>query len=131
MTLRERIDSDYKTAFKERNLGKKTFLSVIKGEIENEASRTGNVTDETVLAILKKMEKSLKQINNDESKVELSYLDSYLPKLMSESDIRLIVSSIISDGRASNMGDVMRLFNSQYKGLADNSMVSKIAKEFI
>jgi uncharacterized protein YqeY len=107
---------------------RKNFLGLLKGEIQNEEGRGTVTTDETVMTILRKMEKSLKQTNTTESLNELKYLDSYLPKLMSEDQIRVIVSAYKSEG-LTNVGQIMGRFNKEHKGLADNKLVSTIISE--
>lgn len=130
MTLKEQISKDFMTAFKAKEMEKKNFLGVIKGEIQTAEGRGTESTDENVMSILKKVEKSLKQTNTDESKVELTYIEGYLPQLMSEEDIRKIVMTLVKGG-ASNIGQVMGMFNKNYKGKADNKIVSQVAKELV
>jgi uncharacterized protein YqeY len=130
MSLREQINAEFMTAFKNKEMDKKNFLGVVKGEIQNEEGRGVNVTDEVVLSILKKMEKSLTQTNTDESLKELEYIKPYLPQLMSEDSIRTIVIELINDGFR-DMGKIMGQFNGKYKGQADNKIVSKITKELL
>jgi uncharacterized protein YqeY len=55
MTLKEQINADFMSAFKNKEMDKKNFLGVVKGEIQNEEGRSGTVTDEVVLSILKKI----------------------------------------------------------------------------
>jgi uncharacterized protein YqeY len=130
--LKEQINTDFMTAFKAKDMEKKNFLGVVKGEIQTEEGRTGTANDEVVLAILKKMEKSLKQTNTEESLRELTYIEGYLPKLMSEDVIREKVKAIISENEGSNMGFLMGMFNKQNAGQAfDNKVVSNIIKEEI
>jgi uncharacterized protein YqeY len=130
MSLKEQINVDFMTAFKAKEMEKKNFLGVVKGEIQNEAGRSGKEDDETVLNILKKMEKSLKQTNTEESLKELEYIKPYLPTLMDEVLIRSILESYKNTG-IDDMGKMMSAFNKEYKGKADNALVSKIVKEVI
>lgn len=130
MSLREQINVEFMTAFKNKEMEKKNFLGVLKGEIQNEEGRGVNVTDEVVISILKKMEKSLTQTNTDESLKELEYIKPYLPTLMDETLIRSIINSYKNTGM-NNVGQMMGTFNKEYKGKADNSLVSKIVKEVI
>jgi uncharacterized protein YqeY len=130
MTLKEQINADFMTAFKAKDMDKKNFLGVVKGEIQNEEGRGTVATDEVVIAILRKMEKSLNQINTAESLIELDYINPYLPQLMSEDEIREIVAGYVSTG-FSNPNALMGTFNKEHKGLADNKLVSKIIKEFL
>jgi uncharacterized protein YqeY len=130
MSLREQINVEFMTAFKNKEMEKKNFLGVLKGEIHNEEGRGVSVTDEVVLSILKKMEKSLTQTNTDESLKELEYIKPYLPKLMDEFSIRSIIRTFKKDG-IDNVGKMMGAFNKVYKGKADNTLVSKIVKEVL
>ena len=130
MSLKEQIQTDFMTAFKAKNMDKKNFLGLIKGEIQNEFGRSGKEDDGTVLGILKKMEKSLKQTNTTESLTELEYIKPYLPTMMGEDRIREILHDYKSNG-LNNVGQMMGEFNKVYKGKADNALVSKIVKEVL
>jgi uncharacterized protein YqeY len=130
MTLKEKINVDFMSAFKNKEMEKKNFLGVVKGEIQTEEGRTGTATDEVVLSILKKMEKSLTQTNTAESLKELEYIKPYLPQMMSENLIWEKVTTYVSSG-LTNIGQIMGEFNKHYKGLVDNKVVSKIAKEIL
>jgi uncharacterized protein YqeY len=130
MSLKEQIQADFMTAFKAKDMDKKNFLGLIKSEIQNEFGRSGKEDDETVLGILKKMEKSLKQTNTDESLGELEYIKPYLPTMMGEDRIREILHDYKTNG-LNNVGQMMGEFNKTFKGMADNSVVSKIVKEVL
>jgi hypothetical protein len=130
MSLKEKINTDFITAFKAKEMEKKDFLGLLKGEIQNEQGRGTVITDETIMLILRKMEKSLKQTNTEQSLVELKYLEAYLPKLMSEEQIREIVLVYKASG-LNNLGKIMGQFNKEYKGLADNKVVSNIITELL
>lgn len=128
MTLKERIMSDFLFAYKEKNMEKKNFLGVLKGEIENMRGNGMEVSDESVMGILKKMEKSLKTTDNEESKRELGFLEPYLPQMMSEQEIRDIIEQLRVLG-INDIAGIMREFNTKYRGQADNSIVSRIARD--
>lgn len=121
------------TAFKSGETSKKNFLGLIKSEIKANEGRGISPTDENVLKVLNKMNKSLIETlasGNTEAEDEIKILSEYLPKLMSEDDIKIEVESIISDG-ASNIGMVMGAFNKKFSGKADNKLVSKIAGQLL
>jgi uncharacterized protein YqeY len=128
--LKEKISEDFMTAFKAKDMNKKNFLGVIKGEIQNAELRGISPTDENVLNILRKMEKSLTQTNTTESLAELEYIKPYLPQMMSEKLIREKVLTYKKSG-ITNLGQIMGEFNKHYKGQVDNKMVSEIAKEIL
>lgn len=130
MSLKERINADFMAAFKAKEMEKKNFLGVVKGEIQNESGRSGKDDDETVMGILKKIEKSLKQTNTAESLTELEYIKPYLPVMMDEISIRSIIRTFKKEG-IDDVGKMMGAFNKVYKGKADNAVVSKIVKEVL
>ena len=130
MILKEQINKDFMEAFKSKNMDKKNFLGVIKGEINTLEGRGIESNDDNVLGVLKKVSKSLKQTNTEDSLRELTYLDDYLPKLMSEELIRVTVQGLINNG-ADNIGKIMGTFNKQFPGKADNQLVSKISRELL
>lgn len=130
MTLKEKINADFIEAFKAKDMSKKTFLGILKGEIQNEEGRGVVSTDETVLSIIRKMEKSLKTTNTPESLAELEFIKPYLPTLMGEERIREILMGYKSNG-LTNMGQMMGEFNKSFKGMADNKLVSEIIKEIL
>ena len=114
MTLKEQISKDYMEAFKQKNSLKKTLLSVVKGDIQSLEKKENieNLSDTEVLKILNKMAKSLKEslsYGNEEAQAELDIISQYLPKQMSESEIREKVQSLIDSG-VNNMGGIMKEF---------------------
>ena len=129
-TLKEKINSDFMIAFKNKEMDKKNFLGLIKGEIQLQEGRGVESTDENVLVILKKLEKSLNQNGDENSKKELEYLSTYMPKMMSEDEIRNIIINLKEEG-LNNLGQIMGEFNKNFKGKADNKLVSQVAKEVL
>jgi len=127
MSLKEQINADFMSAFKAKDMERKNFLGVVKGEIQNEEGRGTVSTDESVLLILRKLEKSIKQTNVPQSLIELEYLKPYLPSLMSEDQIKTIIQGYKESG-LTNVGQIMGQFNKEYKGLADNKLVSETVK---
>ena len=132
MELKEQISKDFIAAFKEGVEGrdKKNFLGVLKGEIQTAESKKNFKGDETVLGIVKKMEKSLKENGDEDSLRELTYIEGYLPTLMSEEQVGTLINAMVAGG-ANNIGMIMKQFNENYKGQVDNKMVSQIAKEIL
>jgi hypothetical protein len=128
MELKERINADFMTAFKNKEMEKKNFLGVVKGEIQTEEGRTGKATDDVVLGILKKMEKSLTQTNTPESLKELEYIKPYLPELMSREEIVSLIKEMAENGY-DNVSKIMKQFNTIHLGKADNRIVSEVAKK--
>ena len=133
MTLKEKISKDYMTAFKEKNTVSKNLLSVIKGEVQTVEKNKSveNLSDEDVMKILTKTAKSLKETisltNDEKSKLELSILEDYLPKLMSKDEVTQKVSDLVNSG-VTQMGAIMKEFASLP---ADKKMVSEVFRELV
>jgi len=129
MTIKERIHADFIKAFKEKDFTRKDFLGLLKSEIQNEETRPNAVSsDANTLLILRRMEKALKQTESPQTLLELQYMEPYLPQLMSEDQIREIVSGYKENG-LNNAGQIMGQFSKEYKGLADMRLVSNIISE--
>lgn len=131
--LKEKINQDFMLAFKSKEMEKKNFLGVIKGEVQNAEGRGIESNDENVMSILKKVEKSLKESiksGDVEAEFQLNILNEYLPKLMSSEEVKKEVELIVQEG-AKNIGMVMGAFNKKFQGKADNSEVRKIAEEIL
>jgi uncharacterized protein YqeY len=131
MTLKERIHKDFMEAFKAKDMVRKNFLGLLKGEIQSEEGRGSVATDAVVMTILKKMEKSLKQTNTEESLSELEFIKPYLPSMMSYEEIETIIQGYYNDEGLSTIGDMMKKFNANYNGKADNKEVSSIINKTI
>jgi uncharacterized protein len=128
--LKDKISEDFMKAFKAKDMDKKNFLGVIKGEIQLQEGRGIDSTDENVLKVLKKIEKSLKQTNTKETKKELSYIKKYLPEQMDEKRIKEIILEYTNSGLG-DVGQIMGKFNKEHKGKADNKLVSEIVKSIL
>lgn len=129
--IKQQLKEAYIQAMKDKNILKKNLFGVILGEIQNQELRGIESTDENVLSVLKRMEKSLSQTNTEESLAELELIKPYLPQLMDKDSISKIISQFIIDGVPVNMGELMKAFNLLYKGKADNKIVSQVIKELI
>ena len=133
MTLKERISEDYMTAFNAKDNVAKNLLSVIKGEIQTAEKSTGieNMPDEDVIKILNKTVKSLKETlhasDSEDTKLELSIIEGYLPTQMSREEIFNKVNTLKVAG-TTNIGEIMK----EFEGLpVDRSIVFDAIKEVI
>lgn len=133
MTLKERINADFMTAFKAKNMVAKSILSVVKGEIQTVEKNTGsdNLSDVEVTKILTKTVKSLKETislaNDEKSKLELAIVEVYLPKQMSKEEVTAKVTELVNSG-ITQIGAIMKEFSTLP---ADKKMVSETIKEVI
>jgi len=133
MTLKEKINTDFMTAFKSKNMVAKSILSVVKGEIQTVEKNVGtdNLSDVEVNKILTKTVKSLKETialtNDEKSKVELSVIEVYLPTQMSKEEVTAKVTELVNSG-ITQIGAIMKEFATLP---VDKKMVSESIKEVI
>ncbi|KEI00966.1 GatB/YqeY domain-containing protein [Clostridium botulinum] len=144
MSLKEKLQQDWKVAMKNRDKFRSSTLSMAKAAIL-QVEKTDNrvLDDEEIIGILSKEVKSrrdaLVDFENgnrqdlvDEAKSEIEILLEYLPKQLTEDEIAEIVRQIICETGASSakdMGKVMSAAMVKLKGRADGKLVSSIVKQ--
>ncbi len=151
MTLREKIETDYKNALKSKDKKKiSTYRLILAGikdlDINNRSSPQKKKTDdEDVKRLLKKMIKQRsesievykKNNRNDLLEIEESevlVLNEYLPKQLSDEETKKICSDIISATGSSSikdMGKVMAELKKKYADTIDFSKAGAILKEML
>lgn len=135
MSLREKIDNDLKTARKEQNKEVVSFLRVLKGEIQRAESPSTPMSDVEITKIITKITKNLSQVNTEESKREMEFLNKYLPEPLTEEEIKSLIDDICLNFTEPltmrDMGSIMSKFNEKYSGQADNRIVSQLVKSKI
>lgn len=158
MSLKEQIEQDFKDAFKERRADELSTLKMLKAALQNKekekqflaSKREGIIVSivlndqeiiEVVSAEIKKLRDSIamfKQGRRDDlveaAQKEIEILLRYLPKQLTENEIKELAISVIQETRANNikdMGKVMALLVPKIKGKADNSLVGEIVKNLL
>jgi uncharacterized protein YqeY len=149
MLLKDRINADFMEAYKAKDMMKKNFLGVLKGAIQTQEGKNIESTDENVLKVIKSMEKGIleniegrKQTGLDitEQELELKYIKSYQPEMMSDDEIRAILMALVNrpifdtnDPLTKKLAFTMGMFNKENRGGKpfDNNTVSKIIKEIL
>lgn len=148
MDLFERISEDIKAAMKARDKVRlDTLRNVKKVFLEAKTAPGANDTlaDADALKIVQKLAKQGKEtaqtyIDNgrqdlaDGELAQVSVLEEYLPKQLSEAEIEERVKSIITETGASSMKDmgrVMGLASKQLAGQADGKLVSEVVKRLL
>ena len=140
MTLKEKINDDFITAMKSKNVVAKGILSVVKGEIQTVEKNIGsdNLSDSEVNKILTKIAKSLNETiktltSTDRSEnlvqacAELAIVQSYLPKQMSKDEVTEKVTALVGSG-ITQIGAIMKEFSTLP---VDKKMVSEVIKEVV
>ncbi|MBN8696645.1 MAG: GatB/YqeY domain-containing protein [Bacteroidetes bacterium] len=145
MALEEKINADIKAAMLAKESAKLEALRAVKSAILLLKTSPEGYTDETELKALQKMVKQRKETADvyngqgraDLAEVELAQaaiIEVYLPKQMSEAEIKSEVEKIIAAVGANSpadMGKVMGAATKALAGKADGKVVSTIVKELL
>jgi uncharacterized protein len=148
MSLEQHINDDIKSAMLAKDKRKLEALRAVKAAIllsKTDKGSAGGIETEAEMKILQKLVKQrresadiYKQQNRpdlvEEEEFQLSVIAKYLPEQISESDVRKIISEIISETGAAtikDMGKVMSLATKKLSGKADNKLISSIVKELL
>ena len=142
MTLREKIESDYKSTLKSKDKNKiSTYRLILSGikdlDINNRSGPEKKETDENdIKKLLKKMIKQrtesieiYKKGNRSDlleiEQSEASILSEYLPAQMGEEETKKICSEIIEKTGASTVKDMGKVMGELKKNYADSIDFSK------
>ena len=141
--LMDKINAQIKEAMIKKDEITKNTLRAVKSDVTSEArERHCEVTDELTLEILRKtatkIGKDLEEFEKvgatgtelyEKTKQELTLLEEYLPKLMSEDEIRAKAIEIISNLPAdAKFGIKMSSVMKELKGKADGKLVQSVVK---
>jgi len=148
MALEQQIMAEMKDAMKSKNEGLLRSLRAIKAEIikaKTEPGAAGEIDEATEQKFLQKMMKQRrdsleifeKQGRADlaaKEKEEMEVIERFLPKQLSEAEIKEAVAAIITQTGATSpadMGKVMGIASKQLAGLADGKSISNLVKELL
>jgi len=148
MSLEQQVMAEMKDAMKAKNEGVLRSLRAIKAEIikaKTEPGAGGEINEATEQKFLQKMMKQRrdsldifeKQGREDlaiKEKEEIEVIERFLPKQLSEVEIKEAVATIIAQTGAispADMGKVMGVASKQLAGLADGKTISNIVKELL
>jgi uncharacterized protein YqeY len=122
MSLIGKIKTAFADAYKAKDMELKNVIGTIKGEIERSAKDPKNISDDEVSKSLKSMLK--KHADNPSlTDVEIEFIESILPKQMTEEEIDARLKELV-DGGAGHIGQIMGGF----KGMnADMKVVKEKA----
>ena len=148
MSLRDQIQSDLIGAMKARDEVKVSTLRMLKsaiGAFEVSGKQKVTATEEDVLSVLKrevkKRKESIRQFEEggrkdlvEREKAELVLLEAYLPAMMRDNEVRIVVESVAAELGAtgpSDMGKVMGVVMNKLGGRADGAMVKEMVQSVL
>lgn len=135
-TIYLQLGEDLKSAMK---MGEKERLSAIRmlksALLENKTSKAPLPEQDVVIKHAKKINDSLALYPSESEAAnkierELKFLDPYLPKSISETEVRSLITEAIKRVGA-NFGLVMKEISPQIKGRFDGKKASEIVKEML
>jgi len=149
--LRDQINAALKDALKEQDKIRLSTLRLIKAAIKDReiACRAGNgnegVSDTDVLEILAKMIKQRRESARTYEEAgrlelaqqeleEIDIISEFMPKQLSEEDVRQVCENIVTELGAvglKDMGRTMGALKAKYAGQMDFGKASRIVKELL
>ena len=145
MSLREQVPVDIKNALRKKNTLELAVLRMLQSSIRNKEIEKNKkeLTDEEVISVIsseikkrrdaaEEFEKVQRQDAADKEKAEIEILMKYMPRQMSEDEVRKEVIKAISGAGATgtkDLGSVMKIIMPAVKGKADGSMVNKVVRQ--
>jgi len=148
MSLKERLQEDWKQALKSGDKFKASTITMAKAavlQVEKSDGLKLDDNDEQVIQILAKevkmrreslleFEKGNRQDLIDQNNAEIEILLSYLPKQLTKEEIAEYVKIGIKEVGANSvkdMGKVMTVLKPRLNGRADGKLISQIIKEYL
>ncbi len=148
MSLRNKIDEDYKKSIKDKKQDKINTLRLIRSAIKDKdilarlSKNNEGINDKEILSLLisliKQRKDSIEQfqqanrndlIENEQNEIQI--INLYLPKQKNEEETINIVTDLIKNNNLESikdMGKLMGLVKNEYAGEVDMGLVGKIAK---
>lgn len=146
MSLSERLNEDMKQAMKSQDKFRLSVIRMIRSSIKNiEIDQRKTLDDNEVLDILsreiKQRKDALQEFERagredlaDSAKAEIAIISEYLPKQLTEEEIKAIVLQTIQEVGASSkaeMGKVMGALMPKVKGRADGKLVNQLVQQLL
>ena len=146
MSLLDTIQSDMYAAMKSGDKHKTGTLRVALSKLKDKKiEKREDLSDVEALKIIQNLVKQRKEAadiykengRNDlmeNEKAELEILNAYLPQMMSEDDLRVLVKKVVEETDASGLSDIGKVMPEVMKqsaGKADGKMAQSIVRELL
>jgi hypothetical protein len=141
--LKEQVQKDLVEAQKAKSEHKVMTLRMLIAAFNNmEIAKRGkgDVVEDDYTTVVKQEAKKRKEAivayevagraeSQAQEEAELEMLSAYLPEEMSEDELKTIVSAVLEEKGADNMGLIIGEVMKRTEGRADGGMVSKLVRE--
>lgn len=141
MKLFEKINNDIKEAMKSKDSAKLSVLRMMKSKVLYVNAR-GELEENEVIKIINKYAKEIKETIEETKKVgrvdeakqaeiELKIVEEYLPKQLTDEEIKILVKKTIEKEGASSMKDMGHVMKAMLAKApsADGKLVSQLVRE--
>jgi len=144
--LCEKMDADFKDALKNKNAEKLSILRLIRSSVKNfEIQKQASASDEDVVEILQREIKQHKEsiLANEKAgrpeevkrlQEEIDFLKTYLPKQLSQDELKDVVEGAITETQASGMSDIGKVMGKimpQVKGRASGDEIGQMVRDIL
>lgn len=141
--MKQRIMEDLKSAMKSGDKERLSVIRMLKGAIQmEEIAKMHELTDEEIVPIIAKQIKTRKEANVefakanrndlvDKNNAEIEILNTYMPRMMDEAEINLIIDQVfakVNPTGSNDIGKIMKEIAPQVRGKADMSLVNSLIK---
>ena len=141
-TITDEMYMSMKSGDKEKVNTLRTLISKLK---DQQIKLKKNISDEETLKVIKTLVKQRKESAEiylkagreelaEKENYEISILNNYLPKLMSEEEVLLLIKQIIDETNAKDLsyiGKVMPLIMQRGKGKVDGKMANSLLRSLL
>lgn len=130
----EQISSDIKAAMIAKEKEKLDALRYLKAMlIENKTSKSPIAELDVVIKHVKKLKDSIESFPAGHEQIgkiqkEIAALASYLPKELTQDEVKAMIADIIKSNPAANQGMVMKELSPKIKGQFDGKLASELVK---
>ena len=146
MSLFDTIQNDMYAAMKSGDKHKTGTLRVALSTLKDKKiEKRENLTDVEAIKIIQNLVKQRKEAadiykENDRNDLmenenaELEILNAYLPQMMSEDDLRILVKKVVEDTGSSSLSDIGKVMPEVMKqsaGKADGKMAQSIVRDLL
>jgi uncharacterized protein YqeY len=140
MGILQTLQDEMKIAMKARDQARLDALRLIVSSLKYAEVDTPNMSDEQIVVVLQKEAKKRREAAQayseagrteaaEKEQYELHLIEAYLPKMLSEDDVRAKVAEVLASKSFDNFGAAMSASMGAPKGQADGGVVSRIVKE--
>ena len=142
----QKLKDDLKQAMKEKNILKRDTIRLIMSGIKQiEVDERREVSEEDVIKLIQKGVKQREDAINfakdggredliEQNQAEIDILSSYLPKQLSDEELKETLTQIIQKIGATSMkemGKVMGVATKELSGKADGKRINQVVKELL